>query len=478
MEKSVEVRFPEDFCWGAATASYQIEGATTEGGRGPSIWDTFVAQAGTVLNGDTGDTAADHYHRFREDVRILQQLGIGNYRFSIAWPRIQPTGTGAANAQGLDFYEQLVDTLLAAGIQPWPTLYHWDLPQELEDAGGWPERDTAYRFADYTELVAERLGDRVSHWWTVNEPWVVANLGYATGEHAPGRRDHAAAAAAIHHLLLGHGLATQRLRSVVAEPSCAVGIALNPQPIRARTSSVADLDAARRIDGTRNRIFLDPLYYGRYPSDVCADLADVTDFSFVRDGDLATIASRLDFLGVNYYNSALVEAAPAGQDPDNAVPLGHTGVRDVPRPVPRTDQDWEVDASGLTELLTRITVDYPETALYVTENGASYRDEPTANGEVHDPQRLAFLDSHIRATHAALEAGAPVRGYFVWSLLDNFEWAFGYRERFGIVYVDYSTQQRIVKDSGHWYSGITRTGRLPAGSDTPDPANSSGTAGA
>ncbi|WP_046470602.1 GH1 family beta-glucosidase [Allosalinactinospora lopnorensis] len=468
-EASFETRFPADFAWGAATAAFQIEGATRADGRGVSIWDTFSATPGHVIGGGTGEPASDHYRRYTEDVALLKSLGIGNYRFSLAWPRIQPDGTGPGNPAGLDFYDRLVDELLAGGIEPWPTLYHWDLPQPLEDAGGWPARDTALRFADYAETVYGRLGDRVGTWCTVNEPWVIAFLGYASGEHAPGRREPASALAAVHHLLLAHGLAAAAIRDPGVPGAPAVGIALNPQPIRPHSGSVADLDAARRVDGVRNRIFLDPLYHGRYPDDVQADLAGVSDFAFVRDGDLPAIAAPLDFLGVNYYSPASVTGAAGAVDrellePDGADPSPLVGCENVgllSGAAPRTDQDWEVDASGLTELLVRLAVDYPGTPLYVTENGASYRDEIGDDGAVHDPRRVSYLDQHVRAAHAALAAGAPVKGYFVWSLLDNFEWAYGYRERFGIIYVDYDTQRRIVKDSGRWYGRLASTGAVP-----------------
>lgn len=464
--------FPPGFAWGAGTSAFQIEGASRAGGRGVSIWDTFAATPGNVADGDTGEEAADHYHHYAEDVALLRSLGIGHYRFSVAWPRIQPDGAGPANPAGLDFYDRLVDALLDAGIRPWATLYHWDLPQPLEDAGGWPRRDTAHRFADYAALVHQRLGDRVRDWITVNEPWVVANLGYVTGEHAPGRREPAAAVATVHHLLLGHGLATAAIREQDSEPATdplAVGLAHNPEPIRPHTDSDADRDAARRVDGTRNRIFLDPLYYGSYPADVRADLGDLWDPAMVRDGDLATIAAPLDFLGVNYYSPARVAAAPetAPQDgtSDGPAPLGWEGVTAVSSGVPRTDQDWEVDATGMTEILTRIAADYPGVALYVTENGASYRDEVAADGAVRDPDRTAYLSGHVHAVRDAIEAGAPVRGYFVWSLLDNFEWAFGYRERFGVVHVDFASQRRTVKDSGIWYS------RLASGGEAADSAS-------
>ncbi|RNL82216.1 GH1 family beta-glucosidase [Halostreptopolyspora alba] len=465
-ETTTETRFPTDFVWGAGTAAFQIEGSTRADGRGVSIWDTFTAQPGRIHGGDTGDPAADHYRRYHEDVALLRSMGVDHYRFSLAWPRIQPTGSGPANPAGLDFYDRLVDDLLAAGIQPWPTLYHWDLPQPLEDAGGWPARDTALRFAEYAAIAHQRLGDRVTAWSTMNEPWVAAFLGYASGQHAPGRREPAAALAAAHHLLLGHGLAATAIRE---QGTPTIGITLNTQPIRPNDGTVADIDAARRVDGIRNRFFLDPLYHGRYPDDVRADLAGITDLGFVREGDLPTIAAPLDFLGVNYYSPAWVAGSAEGIDPRLLEPDGvgadYVGCDDVTMlrgTEDRTDQDWAVDPGGLTEMLVRLAVDYPGLPLYVTECGASYRDEVGSDGTVRDTDRRAFLASHVRATHTALRAGAPVKGFFVWTLLDNFEWAYGYSERFGIVYVDYETQARIVKDSGHWYGELAKTGVLPA----------------
>ncbi|QVQ55154.1 beta-glucosidase [Spiractinospora alimapuensis] len=464
--------FPTDFVWGASTAAFQIEGATDVDGRGRSIWDTFCATPGKVLGGDTGEPAADHYRLFREDIALIKELGLGNYRFSIAWPRVQPDGRGPVNQAGLDFYERLVDNLLDQGVRPWPTLYHWDLPQALENAGGWPHRDTALRFADYAAVVHERLGDRVADWSTLNEPWVVAFLGYASGEHAPGRTEPAASLAAVHHLLLGHGLATQVIREQAAgnDAPTRMGIVLNTQTVRPLRDTVADRDAARRIDALRNRIFLDPLHHGRYPADLLRDVAHITDFGFVRPGDLETIQAPLDVMGVNFYNPSLV-AGPATDVPrdkrdatgggDGASPWpGSEDVQFLLSGLPRTGQGWEVDATGLRDLLVRLAADYPRLPLYVTENGAAYEDTVAEDGRVHDPERRQYLEQHIRAAHAALEAGAPLKGYFVWSLLDNLEWAFGYSQRFGIVYVDRATQRRVVKDSGYWYGGVARTGTV------------------
>ena len=429
------------FVWGAATSSYQIEGAVTEDGRGPSIWDTFSATPGKVDNGDTGEVAADHYHRYGDDVALMADLGLGAYRFSIAWPRVQPLGSGAVNQRGLDFYRRLVDSLLERGIEPWPTLYHWDLPQPLEDAGGWPERDTALRFADYAAAVHEALADRVTRWTTFNEPWCSAFLGYATGRHAPGRREPAAAVRAAHHLLPGHGLAVRALGD--AE----VGITLNLTDVSPRTRADADLDAARRIDGMQNRIFLDPLLRGSYPVDVIADLCGTTSFDHVRPADLDLISVPPAFLGVNYYSPMLV-AGNASEKPSAYV--GSPNVEHADGGRPRTSIGWEIDADGLLRLLLRLRRDYPAVPLYVTENGAAFDDE------VHDTARIAYLADHLRACGEAIEAGVPLEGYFAWSLLDNFEWSFGYAQRFGLVHVDYATQRRTPKDSARWYSDVIR----------------------
>ncbi|MEQ4725800.1 GH1 family beta-glucosidase [Nonomuraea sp. B19D2] len=438
--------FDPGFLWGAATSSYQIEGAAAEDGREPSIWDVFAAQPGNVRDGDTGDVACDHYHRYRDDVALMAELGLRAYRFSVAWPRVQPRGSGAVNQRGLDFYRRLVDELLSRGIEPWPTLYHWDLPQPLEDAGGWPARDTALRFADYAAAVHDALADRVTHWTTLNEPWCAAFLGYATGEHAPGRREPAAAIHAVHHLLLGHGLAAS------AMSGSRVGITLNPTQASPATGAAEDLDAARRIDGVANRIFLDPLFRAAYPADVVQDLTEVTGFEHVRDGDLKMIAAPLDFLGVNYYTPAIVSGDGSAHQPSPYV--GSETVRFVDGGRPRTAMGWEVDEGGLSDLLVRLARDYPVTALYVTENGAAYDDE------VHDADRIAYLDGHLRACHDAVARGVPLRGYFAWSLLDNFEWAHGYSQRFGLVHVDFATLRRTPKDSARWYAEVIRRGGL------------------
>ncbi|MGW1062222.1 GH1 family beta-glucosidase [Micromonospora rubida] len=444
---------PASFRWGVATSSYQIEGAAAEDGRTPSIWDTFCRVPGAVAGGDTGDVACDHYHRMPQDVALIADLGVDTYRFSTAWPRVQPGGRGPANPAGLAFYDRLVDELLGRGIDPWVTLYHWDLPQELEDAGGWPARDTAYRFADYSMLVFDALGDRVRTWTTLNEPWCSAMLGYAYGEHAPGRRDLGDAIAAAHHLLLGHGLATRRIRAAATAP-VEVGITLNLATAEPATDSAADRDAARASDGLGARLYLDPLVHGRYPDDVLADLAADGVTVPVRDDDLAVIAAPLDVLGVNYYFGQVFSGVDAdGRDRDAG---GRPVRRVIPRGRPRTAMGWEIVPECFTDLLLRISRDYPGLPMVITENGAAFDDHPDARGFVADDDRVDYLAEHLRAVARARRAGADVRGYFAWSLLDNFEWAYGYDKRFGIVRVDYDTQERVPKRSALWFRDTVR----------------------
>ncbi|MFC0531015.1 GH1 family beta-glucosidase [Phytohabitans kaempferiae] len=455
------VAFPPDFLWGAATAAYQIEGGATEGGRTPSIWDTFSRTPGKVKGGDTGDVACDHFHRSSEDVKLMAGLGLRSYRFSLAWPRIQPDGRGPANQEGLDFYRRLVDDLLGHGIEPWVTLYHWDLPQALEDAGGWPARDTASRFAEYAELAHRALGDRVRHWTTLNEPWCSAFLGYGSGAHAPGRSDGADALRAAHHLMLGHGLAVQAMRA--AQPDHNLGITVNLYAVSPQTDSPADVDAARRIDGLANRIFLDPVLRGQYPADVVEDVREVTDFGFVREGDMEVISTPLSVLGINYY-SRYVVAGPDGEptEPYWRAPSNWPGsetVRFGDRGLPVTDMNWEIDAPGLVEVLERVHREYPAIPIYITENGSAFVDK-VVDGAVDDPDRVAYFDAHLRACAEAIEAGVPLRGYFAWSLMDNFEWAWGYSKRFGMIYVDYDTQVRIPKSSAKWYAEVIRRNGL------------------
>ncbi|MBT2364508.1 beta-glucosidase [Streptomyces sp. ISL-10] len=450
-------RFPADFRWGTATAAYQIEGAAAEDGRTPSIWDTFSRVPGKVRNGDTGDIAADHYHRMSEDIALMRRLGVTDYRFSVGWPRVQPTGRGPAVQKGLDFYRRLVDELLASGIRPVATLYHWDLPQELEDAGGWPQRETAQRFAEYAGIMAGALGDRVATWTTLNEPWCAAFLGYGNGVHAPGRTSPLASLRAAHHFNLAHGWAAQVLRSQLPSHS-EVSLTLNLHAVRPLSESAADRDAARRIDAVGNRIFLDPVFHGRIPEDLIRDTAPVTDWSFVADGDLEAASAPIDSLGINYYSPTVVAAGSSDAPSPWAGAEEH--VRFLPAPGPRTAMDWPVDADGLYELLTRLRDDLPGVPLVITENGAAYDDYADPAGEVKDPERVAYLRAHLTAVHRAIEDGADVRGYFLWSLLDNFEWAYGYSKRFGIVHVDFATQRRTFKDSAHWYADVIARGGL------------------
>ena len=440
--------FPDDFSWGVATSAYQIEGAVHEDGRSPSIWDTFAELPGRVIGGETGAVAVDHYHRWSDDVDLMADLGLGAYRFSIAWPRVQPDGRGSGNAAGIAFYDQLVDRLLEKGITPWATLYHWDLPESLEQAGGWPVRETAEHFADYTTIIAEALGDRVKHWITLNEPWCAAYLGYASGIHAPGRTEPAAAVAASHHLLLGHGLAVDRLREAVADVQ--VGVTLNLYPVTPIDDSGRHDEAVRRIDGLMNRWFLDPVLKGSYPKDVLADIAPVTDAAFIRDGDNALIARPLDFLGVNYYTRHVVGAGlwPGASDVRFQVENG----------LERTASGWDIDPQGLIDVLSRLQSDYAPIPIYLTENGAAFDDE-VVEGVVHDADRIAFLNDHLESIATMRRQGMDIRGYFAWSLLDNYEWAEGYAKRFGIVHVDYDTQVRTPKDSAHWYSDLIRAHR-------------------
>ncbi|MBL7254604.1 GH1 family beta-glucosidase [Paractinoplanes lichenicola] len=452
------ITFPDDFIWGAATASYQIEGAAREDGRGPSIWDTFSRTPGRVYNGHTGDVACDHYHRYVDDVALMADLGLASYRFSVAWPRIQPDGTGPVNVKGLDFYDRLTDELLGKGIDPVVTLYHWDLPQTLEDLGGWANRLTAEAFAEYSQIVHARLGDRVKTWTTLNEPWCSAYLGYGSGVHAPGKQDPVAVFAAVHHLLLGHGLAARALRSAGAQ---SISITLNPNvALPVDPANPADLEAVRIIDGLSNRMFLDPLFKGQYPADMLEHMARFTDLAYIADGDLATINAPIDVLGINFYQPAYVSAKPGA--PAMLDQPGSEGIAWHAPDGPVTDMNWRIEPSALTGLLKRINDDYPGVPLMITENGAAYPEVPSADGEVHDARRVDYLDGHLRACHDALAAGVDLRGYFVWSLMDNFEWAEGYRKRFGVVHVDYATQQRTPKDSAKWYREVIRRNGIAA----------------
>ena len=443
--------FPRDFVWGTATAAYQIEGAVSEDGRGASIWDTFSRRPGAIADGTNGDVAVDHYHRYADDIRPMAELGTGAYRFSIAWPRIQPTGSGAANRAGIDFYRRLADGLLEAGITPWATLYHWDLPQELEDAGGWMNRDTADRFADYAGATAHALGDLIPNWITLNEPWCSAFLGYASGEHAPGRQLGTDAARAAHHLLLGHGRGLAAIRA--ASPEANAGITLNLYSVVPASDQPADIDAARRIDGLSNRLFLDPVFTGSYPQDVVHDLGQEDWFAEnVSEDDLAQISAPIDFLGINYYSRHTTAAGePAGGA--SASP-GSEFVRMVDTGAAKTQMGWEIHPDGLIDVLQLANRLAPELPLYITENGSAYEDTLAPDGTVDDPERLAYLQSHLEASRLAIASGLPLRGYFAWSLMDNFEWAWGHSRRFGLYYVDYATQRRVPKSSARWLAAL------------------------
>jgi beta-glucosidase len=452
-EAALIASLPTDFRWGVATSAYQIEGAYAEDGRGLSIWDTYCRTPGMVEDGDNGDVACDHYHRMPADIALIKSLGVDVYRFSVAWPRVQPGGRGPVNVAGLDFYDRMVDELLRSDVDPWVTLYHWDLPQELEDAGGWPARDTAYRFADYAMLVFDRLQDRVRTWTTLNEPWCSAMLGYYEGRQAPGRQNFADAMDAVHHLLLGHGLAAQRMREAATEP-IQLGITLNMGTAMPATESLADQEAARRADGLGARIYLDPLLRGQYPGDILDDLSLRGIKLPVIDGDLAIISQPIDVLGVNYYSShrfSGVDADGRTEDADGN-PVSAT----VPFGRPVTAMDWEIVPEGFTQLLVRLSKEYPGIPLVITENGAAFDDLPDPSGFVADHDRTAYLSAHIAAVAAARQQGADVRGYFAWSLMDNFEWSYGYAKRFGLVHVDYETQVRTPKQSALWYRDTVR----------------------
>lgn len=445
------IRFPADFVWGTATSAYQIEGAAREDGRGESIWDRFSAAPGKIQDGSNGDVACDHYHRFEADIAMMKGLGIQAYRFSIAWPRVLPQGRGAKNDKGIDFYSRLVDALLAAGITPFATLYHWDLPQALQDEGGWTRRSTAEAFVEYTDLITRRLGDRVKRWITHNEPWCAGMLSHQLGIHAPGLKDWPAALAASHHLLLSHGLAVPVVRA--NSPASEVGITLNFTPSVPASPSAADRDASRHFDGFFNRWFLDPVLGRRYPADMVADYTAAGHLPaggapYVLPGDLDVIATPCDFLGVNYYTRDVTRSTkiPESENLPRSVVVAPKSEH--------TDMGWEVYPDGLFGILTRIHLAYGPIKMYVTENGASYATGPGADGRVRDEARVTFLRDHFRAAHRAIEAGVDLAGYFVWSLMDNYEWDRGYTQRFGIVHVDYETQRRTPKDSALWYRGV------------------------
>ncbi len=436
-------RFPKDFRWGTATAAYQIEGAVHEDGRGPSIWDTFSHTPGKVFQGDTGDVACDHYHRFEQDFDLLMSLGIKDYRFSTAWSRVLPEGKGTVNKVGVAFYDRLIDSLLERGIEPAVTLYHWDLPQALEDRGGWRNRDTAFYFQEYAALMFDRFGDRVKLWITHNEPWCTTFLGHLMGEHAPGYQNGKMARAVAHHVLLSHGLAVDAFRG--RSNAGQIGITLNLNTVYAASSSDVDRRAQNYADVMANRIFLDPVFRGRYAELTDAILAPIED-GFIHPGDMEVISRPIDFLGINYYSYVV-----AAGDPENP-----GVVNDVTPRTDVTDMGWPVNAKGLTDLLQRLSQEYTTIPLMVTENGAAYADHKVED-RIADTDRIRYLEQHIQAVGDALSAGVDVRGYYLWSFMDNFEWAFGYSKRFGVIFLDYETQRRIPKDSAYWYRNLIRT---------------------
>ncbi len=436
------IGFPEDFIWGTATASYQIEGGWNADGKGESIWDRFSHTPGKIENGDTGDVACDHYNRYQQDVDLMASLGIPAYRFSISWPRILPQGTGKINQAGLDFYSALVDALLKANIEPYLTLYHWDLPQALQDNGGWPVRDTAEAFAEYSHVVSQHLGDRVQNWMTLNEPHVSAYIGYLEGRHAPGHKDMDEMVAASHHLLLGHGLGVPAIRANV--PDANLGIVLNLFPVHPASNSEADKQQARIIDGAVNRWFMDPLSGRGYPEDMLQEYDREMDC--VLEGDLETIAAPVDFLGINYYFRVIARS--------NRIPEEENEPQTLFPSDEVTEMGWEIQPPGLYDILERIHRDYEFPALMVTENGAAIPDQVNASGEVDDVRRVRYVSSHLREAGRAIQDGIPLRGYFHWSFMDNFEWAQGFSKRFGLVYVNYETLERIPKRSAYWYRDV------------------------
>lgn len=428
-------KFPHNFLWGAATASYQIEGAWNEDGKGESIWDRFSHTSGNVANGDTGDVACDHYHRYEDDIALMRRLGLKAYRFSVSWPRVIPNGRGKVNLNGLDFYDRLVDSLCAANLEPFLTLYHWDLPQALQDQGGWENRDTAYAFADYAALMVKRLGDRVKSWATFNEPAVIAFVGNLYGAHAPGFKDQGIAYRVAHNVMVAHGLGVQAIRN--ANSSLKAGIVLNLWPFEPETDSPKDAAAAEAIWKESETHFLEPIFNGHYSPEAYEKAEQhLTTF---KDGDMALIAQELDFWGVNFYSRHVI----SGEGKFVKVPGSEY-----------SEMDWEVCAPSLRRLLVRLYQDYKLPPLYITENGSAFQDEVSADGKIHDPRRLDYLKQHLIQTRLAMLDGVDVRGYFAWSLLDNFEWAYGYTKRFGLVHVDYETQKRTIKDSGKWYAQV------------------------
>jgi beta-glucosidase len=444
-EAAGAMRFPAGFLWGVATSAYQIEGAAQEDGRGESVWDRFSHTPGRTRNRDTGDVACDHYHRYEQDLDLMQELGFQTYRFSIAWPRVLPTGAGPVNQKGLDFYRRLVEGLLKRDIRPMATLFHWDTPQALQDQGGWESRDTAHRFAEYADVLFRALGDVVPAWLSLNEPKTVVMVGYIYGAHAPGLRDSARAYQALHHMLLGHGLAVQAFRAAVSGKE--IGIALNLSPVYSTDKDRAAQEAIRLQDGYENRLYLDPILRGAYPEDMIAALRAIAPSKAVQAGDLEAIGAPIDILGVNYYNPTYVRAGPEV----------------VPGPQPYSAASWQqIYPEGLYDTLVRLKRDYGDIPIYITENGAPFVDKIGADGQVDDPQRRKVLHDHFAAAHRAITAGVNLRGYHVWSLMDNFEWSEGYSQRWGIVYVDFKTQRRLPKASAHWYQQVIAANRVDA----------------
>jgi len=456
MPESTVLRFPEGFAWGSSTATVQVDGAAREGGKGESIWDRFASDPARIEDRTDPAVTCDHYHRFREDLELMRSLGLRAYRFSIAWPRILPEGEGAVNEAGLDFYDRLVDAMLERGIRPFATLFHWDLPQRLQDRGGWGARATVDAYLRYAQVVVERLGDRVRDWMTHNEPWVFAFCGHLYGVHAPGLRDLRTALTVAHHLLLSHGKVVPLVRAACA--GARVGLVNNLEWIEPASDRPEDLAAAQRWDGAFNRWFLDPIFGRGYPRDLLAWYQG--DAPRIEPGDLEVMATPIDFLGVNWYTRRLIAHDPT---PRAASERAFLSGRQIYWPfVPRAEFDeWEIQPEGLYRTLLRVRRDYPATDLYVTENGTSWPDRPGPDGAVHDLVRIRYLARHAAAIHQAIEDGVPVRGYFVWSFLDNWEWAFGFNRRFGLVHVDYPTQRRTVKDSGRWYSRAARENGFP-----------------
>lgn len=452
--------FPKNFVWGSATSAYQVEGAWNEDGKGESIWDRFAHTPGKIRDGATGDVACDHYHRWREDIALMKELGLKAYRFSIAWPRILPKGRGQVNVAGLDFYSRLVDELLRQGIEPFATLYHWDLPQALQDKGGWASRDTAHAFVEFVDVVTERLGGRVKHWITHNEPWCSGMLSHQAGEHAPGLRDFAAGLQASHHILLSHGMAVPVIRR--NSPHAEVGITLNFMWCEPLSPSSADYKEKREFDGYLNRWFSDAIFGQHYPSDKVTEYIrkgqlPPAGLTFVRDGDMDIIAAPIDFLGVNYYNRHVLRSTEV-PEADNLP----ASIQRAPRE-DWTEMGWENFPDGMFQILMRIYHEYLPRKIYITENGCSYSDGPGKDGRIRDVRRIRYLQSHFLAAHRAIENGVPLAGYFVWSFVDNFEWAWGFAQRFGIVHIDYATQKRTPKDSAYWYRDVIANNAIPDG---------------